>query len=228
MGKESVNTSQTISDNTETKMRLILFFVITGFFIIITTLTILAVFTNLVDPGQQYQDTLFYTFLVEIGGAIIALFYSLNNLKSSANKKATDKTYDKISDATDDLMDEIDESRARLRTNVDISGLKGQWSATWFLEGKEEPYVEDNIWIEEIKGNEIHGKGVDKKGTYEFEGLYFRGVLALVYKYIEEGYSMAGVIVLKVGPLSKSAKGKWYGYLAEDEINGGEVVWKQI
>jgi len=110
----------------------------------------------------------------------------------------------------------------------DISGLQGTWKSTWYLEGDKEPYVEDHVWIEGIKENKVQGHGEDEKGLYNFEGFYERGVLTLVYKYVDRGYSLAGVIVLEVGALSKKAEGKWYGYLIEGKINGGSVEWEKL
>lgn len=227
MKKGTVVNNQSLPAIADSRMRWILFLVITIFFIVITTLTILAVFTDIVDPGQQYQDKLFYTFLVEIGVALFALFYSVFKL----NPFEKSQIYGKAKEHTEEAVEfaKLEHSRSRMRNiDTDIRALKGHWRAQWFLEGIEEPYVEDEIWINEVAGNEIHGKGIDKKGTYEFEGLYLRGVLNLVYKYTEQGYSLAGVIVLKVGAKSKTARGKWYGYLEEDEINGGNVEWEKI
>lgn len=110
----------------------------------------------------------------------------------------------------------------------DISGLYGTWKSTWYLDGEEEPYVEDHVWIKGIRENKIMGKGEDDKGIYNLEGFFERGILTLVYKYVDRGYSLTGVIVLEVGPLSKSASGQWYGYLIEGKINGGRVEWEQI
>ncbi|MDX1671903.1 MAG: hypothetical protein R3211_06140 [Balneolaceae bacterium] len=221
-----MNNQSQILGGSANRMRWILFSVITLLFVTITVLTILALFTEIVEVKPSYEEKLLYAFILEIAAAIFGLFYSLFQLKPMGQSK----TYNELTNATEEMAEyaSLEHKRSRMRVaDVDLEGLKGHWSSTWYLEGEEEPYVEDDIWIEEINGNEVHGKGKDSKGTYEFEGLYLRGVLTLVYKYIEEGFSLAGVIVMKVGPRSKTARGKWYGYLVEDEINGGDVIWKQ-
>lgn len=208
-------------------MRWILFSVITVLFVVISIVTILALFFGIGELKEQYEQQLVAAFILETAGALFGLFYSLFGLKPSAQHRA----YKKVEKVTEDMADMamVEHKRARLHvSDVDIGGLQGHWRASWYLEGDHDPYVEDDVWIDEIKGNEVYGRGKDNKGTYEFEGLHLRGVLTLVYKYTEEGYSLAGVIVLKVGPRSKTARGKWYGYLVEDEINGGKVVWSKV
>ena len=209
------------------RMRWILFWVTIGIYSVVTILTILALFTNLVQIPEQFSNSLFNIFIGEAGLAVLALFYSLFKL----NPWEQSVLYTRLTDATEDMADfaskNLQKQRTRLRSkDKDISNLKGRWDAKWYLDGEEEPYVDDEIVIEEIVGNEVHGHGMDTKGTYDFEGLFLRGVLSLVYNY--RNFPMAGVVVLKVGLRGRNAKGKWYGYLVEDRIDGGKVTWKKL
>lgn len=177
----------------------------------------------LISKADGTDLTILVIMIAVIPVASLIVFYLLY--------KNIPNTYQTVSQGAEDMAKfaskSLGEKRARLRNqNENITMLKGRWDSKWYLEGEDNPYVNDNIYIEEIDGNEIFGKGEDLKGVYEFEGLYLRGVLSLVYKY--RNYPMAGVIVLKVGLRNKTAKGKWYGYLVEDEINGGKVEWEKI
>lgn len=155
--------------------------------------------------------------------AALAVFFLL--FRGSMSTKVS-KGHEAGINALNFAAEELEKSKNSQQTN--IGGIKGTWKSTWYLEGDDDPYVSDHVWIEGIKENKVYGKGTDDKGTYEFEGFYVTGILTLVYKYIHTGYSLAGVIVLKIGPLAKTAHGKWYGFLKEGEINGGNVEWELL
>lgn len=63
------------------QMRWILFYVFLGLFVVIVAWTVLAVFMNVGNISAAHRDTLFNAFIVEIGAAVIALFYSIFELK---------------------------------------------------------------------------------------------------------------------------------------------------
>jgi len=62
-------------------MRWILFYIFTALFVLIVVMTIATVFFGLGAPTENERDLLFKTFVVEIGLAVVALFYSLFGLK---------------------------------------------------------------------------------------------------------------------------------------------------
>lgn len=65
----------------------ILFVVFVCLFIIIVIGTLAAVFFDFGNLTEQESDTLFYVFLVEIGVAVVALFYSIFGLKKRREEK---------------------------------------------------------------------------------------------------------------------------------------------
>lgn len=66
-------------------MKKILFFVFTGAFGVILTLTIASVFFGFGQPTESERGTLFYTFIVETGVAVAALFYLVFGIKKNSN-----------------------------------------------------------------------------------------------------------------------------------------------
>jgi hypothetical protein len=70
-----------------TTMKVVLFWVFTGLFVIIVFLTLLSVFFGIGSPTPAERDVLFKAFIVEIGIAVVALFYALFNLKQTVATK---------------------------------------------------------------------------------------------------------------------------------------------
>lgn len=69
-----------------TKMRWILFWVITSLFVIIVMITLFVLFFGGGSATEEERSVLFYTFIVEIGVAVFALFYSVFGLKKYGKK----------------------------------------------------------------------------------------------------------------------------------------------
>lgn len=191
-------------------------------FLALTILITEGILFALVRNAEGFDFTILVIAMTLLPFAVLIVFHSL--FKNSVNTRVREGHYAaiKVVDFVDDEINRKEDFQ------VDIMGIKGTWKSTWYLEESDEPYVKDHIWIEGIRNNKVYGKGIDDKGTYEFEGFYIRGILTLVYKYVDKGYSLAGVIVLKIGPLAKKAHGKWYGFLVEGDINGGDVKWEQV
>ncbi len=66
------------------KMRWILFWIFIGLYVIITVLTILALFYGLGSLAEEYKKTLFTTFIVETGVGVVTLFYALFGLRKTS------------------------------------------------------------------------------------------------------------------------------------------------
>lgn len=71
-----------------TTMRWVLFWVFIILFVIIVVLTLLSVFFNVGNPTESQKDLLFKVFIIEIGLAVVALFYAMFNLKQAAASKS--------------------------------------------------------------------------------------------------------------------------------------------
>lgn len=69
------------AENQESLMRWVLFWVFVGLFVLIVTGTLLAVFLGFGRLEASERETLFRVFLLEIGAAVIALFYSIFRIK---------------------------------------------------------------------------------------------------------------------------------------------------
>jgi len=74
-----------MNEDQNEKMRWILFWIFIGFYVIITTLTILALFFGLGSLTEEYKRTLFTTFIIETGVGVVALFYALFGLKRAGD-----------------------------------------------------------------------------------------------------------------------------------------------
>lgn len=83
-----------------TTMKFVLFWVFTGLFTVIVVLTLLSVFFGVGNPTPAERGVLFKAFIVEIGMAVLALFYTLFNLKQTAASKPSKVRLDFI-----DLVD---------------------------------------------------------------------------------------------------------------------------
>lgn len=75
------------NDKTMT-MKWILFWVFIVLFVIIVVLTLLSVFFGVGNPSENERNLLFKVFIIEIGVAVVALFYALFNLKQTAASKS--------------------------------------------------------------------------------------------------------------------------------------------
>ena len=73
-----------LSKNQENKMKWVLFWVFIGFFVVILTGTLWAVFIGNENVTAREREILFYAFIVEIGAAVFALFYSIFALKAKS------------------------------------------------------------------------------------------------------------------------------------------------
>ena len=73
-------------------MRWTLFLVVLSLFVLVTILTLGAVFFEWFDVKDQYTDTLFSLFVVEIGVATISLFYSMFGLFRKGRHSGTRST----------------------------------------------------------------------------------------------------------------------------------------
>ena len=72
-----------MADHQRDVMRWILFWVFTALFVVIVTGTLLAVFLGWGKLQGDERAYLFKVFLLEIGAAVVALFYSIFGLKQS-------------------------------------------------------------------------------------------------------------------------------------------------
>lgn len=91
------------------KMKNILFYIFTGAFALILALTIGSVFLGFGTPTKTERDTLFYTFIVEVGVAVVALFYLVFGIKkNSAIAKNCDECIAKFGDKFDVLAHDIE------------------------------------------------------------------------------------------------------------------------
>lgn len=91
------------------KIRTVLFYIFTGFFVIISILTIASVFFSLGQPSESERATLFYTFIIEIGLAVAALFYLVFGIKKAESiTKNCDDCLVKFGDKINVLSHRID------------------------------------------------------------------------------------------------------------------------
>ena len=78
------------------QMRWILFYVFVAIFVAVVAGTYLAVFTNLVDVSEEYENTLFKVFIIEVGFAVVTLFLVIFNLKKKPVEDVEQKPVPKV------------------------------------------------------------------------------------------------------------------------------------
>ena len=118
-------------------------------------------------------------------------------------------------------------SSALKRKSLGYPSIKGCWKATWYIDGIDEIYLEDIVMIKKIRGMKIYGEGINTgKGNYPLTGKFSKNlILNFIYESNKDYVSLSGVIILKMNPLGEQCSGKWYGYIKEDKITGGTVIW---
>lgn len=72
-----------MNEDQNEKMRWVLFWIFIGFYVVITSLTLLALFFGLGSLTEGYKKPLFTTFIVETGIGVTTLFYALFALKKA-------------------------------------------------------------------------------------------------------------------------------------------------
>lgn len=72
------------------KMRWIVFYIFIGLFVLIVLVTIAAVFYGFGNVPQEVRQSVFNIYIIEIGVAVIALFYSLFGLKKDRELKPSE------------------------------------------------------------------------------------------------------------------------------------------
>ena len=118
----------------------------------------------------------------------------------------------------------------RKRKELGYPNIKGYWKASWYLDSSKEVYLEDTLIINKIKGVNIYGEGINSvSGNYPISGKFSKNlILNFIYESSKNYISLSGVIILKINPLGTECQGRWYGYTKEDELTGGNVIWKKI
>lgn len=116
------------------------------------------------------------------------------------------------------------------RKELGYPNIKGHWKATWYRDDSKEPYLEDTVVIQKIRGMNIYGEGINsEQGNYPLSGKFSKNlILNFIYESGKNYISLSGVIILKIDPLGTECKGRWYGYTKEDEVMGGDVIWKRL
>lgn len=120
-------------------MKWILFWVFISFYVIITILTIFALFFELGNLAEDYKTSLFTTFLIETGVGIITLFYSLFGLNRGNKKESIHQVNSEIVDNVEVVDDSPLGTNIELNKPVDLLGsyngeIKSILSSKSFLE----------------------------------------------------------------------------------------------
>lgn len=194
-----MNTSQKVA------MSWILFWTFWAIFI----LTALGVLGTLfvVDFGavqEQERGILINFFLVETAVAVVALFYSLFNLKKSDDDRAE----------TSNLI-----SSAKFSDNISAESWVRSWNCSWSLnshtEAEEKPYADDKIDITyNEKDNMLYGDAASARNhSYSVKGYVFQELGVFVYE--TELLGACGAFILKMDPITLTAKGQWIARVQE-------------
>lgn len=116
-------------------------------------------------------------------------------------------------------------------TYDDKQSLIGKYSCDWYIEsaGSEKLYTADVVEIEKIAGSRLRARGKDKRFSYRLEGNVSRGgVVAFYYIIINKPMSLTGSLTMTVNAAGSELKGRWCGYITEEELACGRVVWKRF
>ncbi len=122
--------------------------------------------------------------------------------------------------------------RDRMKPSYDDrQSLVGRWACKWYIgSGSEERlYVEDKVEINSIVNSRFKGMGDDPKAVYKLEGYISRGsVISFYYITLSKRISLTGSGTLRMNNMGSKLEGCWYGYLQEDLMDGGRVVWERM
>jgi hypothetical protein len=113
----------------------------------------------------------------------------------------------------------------------DRQSLIGKYSCDWYIGEKEAEtlYVTDHVEVDKIQGSRFGGNGTDSRFNYKLHGNISRGnVIAFYYIIHNRQLSLTGSGTLRMNPMGSQLEGKWYGYVSEDKLAGGRVVWRRI
>ncbi len=128
-------------DEQRSKMKWVLFWVFIAIYIIVTLLTILALFFDLGNLATDYKTPLFTTFIIETGVGIITLFYSLFGLSRNETKETTPQVNSEIINNVSVVDDSPLDTEIQLNKPVDLLGsYKGQINSILSSESFSEQY----------------------------------------------------------------------------------------
>lgn len=90
-------------------MRLVMFWVFISLFVIVVLATLLLIFFGVGSPTAEERALLFKIFIVEVGAAVVALFYSLFGLRQEVAPSATEELKADVADKIDAKIVLIDQ-----------------------------------------------------------------------------------------------------------------------
>lgn len=116
-------------------------------------------------------------------------------------------------------------------SSLKIPSLTGEWEATWYVtEGDEERiYVADIIDLNHRSGIHFKGLGYDERGNYKILGIFnSHGIITFSYDSGLTQYALVGGGILLPNATFNELSGYWHGYVQEEKIVGGRVIWKKV
>ncbi len=103
------------------RMRWYIFWIFIALFVIASILTILGLFFGVGDLNERHEDKLVMAFVIEVGVAVAALFYSLFGLKKPESASTPDKVPDQAKEAhLEENVNIITSNDAPLDKNIEI------------------------------------------------------------------------------------------------------------
>ena len=114
-------------------------------------------------------------------------------------------------------------------SKLKIPSLTGEWEATWYVteNNEERIYTTDIIELTHRGGIYFKGLGYDERGNYKILGM-FNSHRIITFSY-DSGltlYALVGGGVLLPNATFNELSGYWHGYVQEEKIVGGRVIWK--
>lgn len=122
-----------------------------------------------------------------------------------------------------DLLEILNISR------IKIPSLVGEWEATWYVTENNEERIYTTDIVEMTKSRGVHFKGIgyDERGNYKITGIFnSHGIITFSYDSGLTLYALVGGGILLPNPTFTELSGYWHGYVQEEKIIGGRVVWK--
>ena len=111
---------------------------------------------------------------------------------------------------------------------VSMVNLTGKWNASWYVDeaGIEKLYAADCIEITSHRGVRFSGRGTDLRSGYVIRGrVNSHGIVTFSYDSQERNYALVGGGVLLPDAMATQLKGRWHGYVREEKLVSGRVVW---
>lgn len=195
-------------------MTWVLFWTFWGIYVLTAIGVLGMLFFGFGAVAENERSTLIQYFLVETSVALIALFYSLFNLRACTIAQQNASSCEHL-----------------LGADVGGWGWQRCWNCQWFIdtnEAQDIPYIDDKLMLEydEFSHLFIGRSESPRNHQYLVKGFVFKDLGVFVYE--TELLGVCGAFLVRMNPVDLTVEGLWMGK-AQDSVGGmakGKVILK--